>query len=176
MVQETRKPRLEPRDEWGRTPRKLVAPYQCRKTLPFHNLGGSVDALLEVNPLTRQQWIRAQSRCDRQCCAFFGVSSPDEAFVAPRGRQAGHRAHARACHPALHVPTRAQALGTAAPVGDVIVPESVPPIGCAYMDAAHTSRRTTAGCKNRLYMKFTKNPLSGGYQRAARISVQVTTN
>ena len=70
MVQETRKPRLEPRDEWGRTPRKLVAPYQCRKTLPFHNLGGSVDALLEVNPLTRQQWIRAQSRCDRYRCAF----------------------------------------------------------------------------------------------------------
>ena len=76
MVQETRRPRLEPRDEWGRTPRNLVAPYQCRKTLPFHNLGGSVDALLEVNPLTRQQWIRAQSRCDRYRCAFPGGQQP----------------------------------------------------------------------------------------------------
>ena len=39
--------RREPRDGWGRTPGKLVAPYRCCKTLPFHNLDVSVDASLE---------------------------------------------------------------------------------------------------------------------------------
>jgi len=76
MEQETRQTRRKPANGWGRTPRKLVTPYQCRKTLAFHNLDGSVDALLEDHPKTREWGFRAQ-KCQRPAISDRHVRRED---------------------------------------------------------------------------------------------------
>ena len=66
------------------------------------------------------------------------------------------------------------ALGMAAPEGVVIVPESVPGVS-ACITGTQISRSKTNSFENRFSMKYLENPLSGGYQCPAGISVQVKT-
>src|SRR5687768_12306497 len=85
MEQETRQTRRKRANGWGRTPRKLVTPYQCRKTLAFHDLDGSVDALLEDHPKTRERGLRAQ----------MGQRSRQSATSSPPGPPSRRSRHSR---------------------------------------------------------------------------------
>jgi len=71
--------RREPRDGWGRTPGKLVAPYRCCKTLPFHNLDVSVDASLE-GPFNDAQAVTEGTKrstiSDQRAATRLGEDAP----------------------------------------------------------------------------------------------------
>ena len=64
-----------------------MTPFQCCKTLPFHNLDVSVDAVLEGTAMTREQDNRAQDGSGaRRRDQRSTTNHPEESLAPPVAR------------------------------------------------------------------------------------------